>query len=63
MSKGFKNVKQTFLLKTNFHTWRVACVRESVRTRGIVGACRHSSRIMKLLECVWLPLHVHLGGE
>ena len=26
-------------------------------------SCRHSSRIMYLLECVWLPLHVHLGGE
>ena len=26
-------------------------------------ACRYSSRIMHLLECVWLPLHVHLGGE
>ena len=38
-------------------------VRESVRTRGIVEACRHSSRIMHLLECVWLPSHVHLGGE
>ena len=25
--------------------------------------CRHSSRIMHLLECAWLPLHVHLGRE
>ena len=46
------NVKQIFCLENNFHTWQVACVRESVRTRGIVGACRHSSRIMHLLECV-----------
>ena len=38
-------------------------MRESVRTRGIDKACRHSSRIMNLLECVWLPLHEHLGGE
>ena len=28
-----------------------------------VGSCRHSSRIMHLLKCVWLSLHVHLGGE
>ena len=34
-----------------------------MRTWGINKACRHSSRIMNLLECVWLPLHVHLGGE
>ena len=26
-------------------------------------ACRHSSRIMHFLESVWLPLHLHLGGE
>ena len=24
---------------------------------------RYSSRIMYLLECAWLSLHVHLGGE
>ena len=34
-----------------------------MRTRGIDRAFKHSSRIMNLLECVWLPLHVHLGGE
>ena len=38
-------------------------MRESIRTRGMDRACRHSSRIMNLLECVWLSLHVHLGGE
>ena len=38
-------------------------MRESVRTRGIDRACKHLSRIMNLLECIWLPLHVHLGGE
>ena len=32
-------------------------------SRHGIWACRHSSRIMHLLECVWLPLHVHLGGE
>ena len=27
-------------------------------------SCRHSSRDLHvLLECVWFPLHVHLGGE
>ena len=36
---------------------------ESMRTRGIDRACRHSGRIMNLLEFVLLPLHVHLGGE
>ena len=61
--KDFKCKKKNFVLKINFHTWQVACVRESVRIRGIDGACRHLSRIMHLLECVWLPLHVHLGGE
>ena len=30
---------------------------------GIGLAYRHSSRIMYFLECVWLPLYVHLGGE
>ena len=34
-----------------------------MRTRGIDRACRLSSRIMNLLECVWLLLHMHLGGE
>ena len=38
-------------------------MRESVRTQGIGRACKLSSRIMNLLECVWFPLHVHLGGE
>ena len=38
-------------------------MRESIRTWGMDRACRHSSRIMNLLECVWLSLHVHLGGE
>ena len=29
-----------------------------------IWACRHSSRIMYLLECVYVEsLHVHLGGE
>ena len=32
-------------------------------SRHGIGACRHSTRIMYLLECVWLPLHVHLDGE
>ena len=35
--------------------------------KGLVAfssiSCRHSSRIMYLLECVWLPLHLHLGEE
>ena len=31
---------------------------------GVTISCRHSSRDLHvLLECVWLPLHVHLGGE
>ena len=30
-------------------------VRESVRTRDMGWACRHSSRFMKLLECGCLP--------
>ena len=34
-----------------------------MRTRGIGRACRHSGKIMNFLECVWVPLHVHLGGE
>ena len=34
-----------------------------MRTRGIDRACIHSSMIMNLLECVWFPLHVQLGGE
>ena len=34
-----------------------------MRTRGIDRVCRHSSSIMNLLECVWLPLNVQLGGE
>ena len=69
MSQGLRECpkdlkrKTNILLKTNFHTWRIACVRELLRTWGIDEACRHSSRIMKLLECVWLPLHVHLGRE
>ena len=35
-----------------------------MRTRDMGMACRHSSRIMYLLECVYVEsLHVHLGGE
>ena len=26
-------------------------------------SCRHLSRIMYFLKCVWLSLHVHLGGD
>ena len=33
-----------------------------MRTQDM-GACKHSSRIMYLLECDCLPWHVHLGGE
>ena len=32
-------------------------------SRHGIWASRHSSRIMHLLECVWLSLHVYLGGE
>ena len=32
-------------------------------SRHGIWACRQSSRIMHLLECVWLPLYVHLGEE
>ena len=57
------NVKKNiFVLKINSHR-QVTCVRESVRTRGIDKACRHSSKIMHFLECIWLSFHVHLGGE
>ena len=44
--KDFKCKTNIFVLKINFHTWRVACVRGSVRTRGIDRTCRHSSRDM-----------------
>ena len=27
--------QKTFVLKTVFHTWQIACVRESVRTRDM----------------------------
>ena len=40
-----------------------AYVRESVRTRDMGWSCRHSSRFMKLLECVCFAMHLHLGGE
>ena len=31
---------------------------------GVGGSHSHLSRDLHvLLECVWLPLHVHLGGE
>ena len=64
--------QKPFVLKTVFFShlaW--ACVKESVRAqevkKGCVTfssiSCRYSSRIMRLLECIWLPLHVHLGGE
>ena len=36
-------------------------MRELARAREVGKG--HSSRIMYLLECVWLSLHVHLGGE
>ena len=39
------------------------CEGVSEDSRHGIWACRHSSRIMYLLECVWLSLHVHLGGE
>ena len=33
-------------------------------SRHGIWACKHSSRIMYLLECVYVEsLHVHLGGE
>ena len=37
---------------------------ESVRTRDMGMTCRHSSRIMYLLECVFTwSIALHLGGE
>ena len=39
---------------------------ESVRTCDMGKSCRHSSRIMYLLECVFTLEHctaLHLGGE
>ena len=45
MSQGFggcpKDLKyktNIFVLEISLHTWKIACVRESVRTRGIDGA-------------------------
>ena len=32
-------------------------MRESVRTRGMSRSCRHSSRIMYLLECMFILEH------
>ena len=32
-------------------------------SRHWIWACRDSSRIMHLLECIWLPLRVYLGEE
>ena len=51
------------LLGNKFSYMANACVRESVRTRGMERECGHSSRIMISLECVYSPLHEHLGGE
>ena len=33
------------------------CERESVRTRDLSWSCRHSSRIMHLLECMFILEH------
>ena len=59
--------KQTniFVLKTILHTWQVACVRESGEdSRHGTGHVDIQVGIyIILLECVWLPMHEHLGGE
>ena len=36
--------KKYFVLKTDFHTWQNACVRESGGLETWGKACRHSSR-------------------
>ena len=53
-----------FVLKIVFHTWRRMC--EGVDEDSRHGAWHVDVRVgmcIILLECVWLPLHVHLGGE
>ena len=58
--------QKSFVLKTMFFLAFDLSIREGVGedSRHGVWACRHSSRIMYLLECVYVEsLHVHLGGE
>ena len=60
---------------TVIHTWKIACVKESVWTRNM-GLCESHSHpfhvdiqvgtyMIHLNICwvVWFPLHVDLGGE
>ena len=37
-----------FFFGNSFHTWKNACVRESVRTRGMGYGCGHSCRNMHI---------------
>ena len=63
LSKGCPEIKQIFLFGNDFHTWHkhVCGVNEDLR-HGI-GHVDIRIGIMNSLECVCLPLHVHLGGE
>ena len=36
--------RKTFCFGNSLHTWKNACVRESVRTRGMGYGCGHSCR-------------------
>ena len=57
-----------FHLGNSFHTWKISCVSESVRTRGMGYGCGHSCRNLHIIysnvcETVNMAFHVHLGGE
>ena len=44
-NESFMRTKtKIFCFGNNFHTWKIACVSESVRTRGIGYGCGHSCR-------------------
>ena len=48
-SEGCPQINKTIILIRGLGK----CERESVRTRDLSWSCRHSSRIMHLLECVF----------
>ena len=62
-SEGCPQIKQIFCLETVFIHGIRMCEEVGEDSRHGIGHVDIRVGIMNLLKCVWLALHVHLGGK
>ena len=63
ISEGCPQLKQIFCLETLFIHGINICEGVGEDSRHEIGHVGIRVGIMNSLECVYFPLHVHLGGE